>query len=388
MRLNVSFDVSHSMSEPESDIESLHSSDFSCYGDNKPLCSCCCYSDEESDDANIPRTPSPIDLEYLNSRNRHIFVQTPESVARSVEFLGCYIEYVRDEFITYDLCVAAINSYGGVIPSILTRRNLLSESEYYNICLHTVKVNGWDLKYIPSDVHTQELCDTAVKGACWALEFVRDEFKTYDNCYSAVRRNGQTLQFVPDALIDEAMCLAAVKARYPCLNYILRRYLTRELCHIAVKGDGADVKNVPEEFMSSELAYLAITSPAQSNPTNNMAGSNIQYIPARFLTREIILEALRRWPGIYGRVPAELITPELELEILDVSPWCLRSMTQTPEKCMRAIRGDSRVLRQVMKRENITREMAEYALGLSRDERVDFGKELYRYLKTLVRDGS
>lgn len=373
------------MSEPESDIESLHSSVFTCYEGNEPFCSCCCYSDEESDDANIPRTPSPIDLEYLNSRNRHIFVQTPESVARSVEFLGCYIEYVRDEFITYDLCVAAINSYGGVIPSILERRNLLSEREYYNICLHTVKVNGWGLKYIPSDVHTQELCDAAVKGACWALEFVRDEFKTYDNCYSAVRRNGQTLQFVPDALIDEAMCLAAVKARYPCLNFIPRRFLTRDLCYIAVKGDGADVKNVPEEFMSSELAYLAITSPAQSNPTSNMAGSNIQYVPARFLTREIILEALRRCPGIYGRVPAELITPELELEILDVSPWCLRSMEQTPEKCMRAIRGDSRVLRQVMKRENITREMAEYALGLSRDERIDFGKELYRYLKRLVR---
>lgn len=375
--------ISDIESGPKSDTESLHSSDFSCYGDNKPLCSCC-YSDEEAEPTNRSKSTSPIQLDYLNARNRHIFVQTPESVARSVEFLGCYIEYVRDEFITYDLCVAAISSYGGVIPNILERRNLLSENDYYNICLHTVKVNGWGLKYIPSDVHTQELCDEAVNGACWALQYVGDEFKTYDNCYSAVRRNGQTLQFVPDALIDEAMCLAATKARYPCLNYIPRRYLTRELCYIAVGADGGDIKHVPEEFMSSELAYLAITSPASSNPTSDMAGSNVQYVPARYLTREIILEALRRWSGIYERVPAECITPELELEILDVSPWCLRGMEQTPEKCMRAIRGDSRILRQVIQREDITREMAEYALTLSRDEKVDFGKELYRYLKTLV----
>jgi hypothetical protein len=366
-----------------SDNESLHSSDFSCYGDNKPFCSCC-YSDEESEHTNRPE--SPIQMDYLNSRNRHIFVQTPESVSRSVEFIGFYIEYVNDEFITYDLCVAAISRYGGIIPNILERRNLLSESEYYNVCLHTVKVNGWGLKYIPGDVHTQELCDEAVKTSCWALEFVRDEFKTYDNCYSAVRRNGQTMKFVPDVLIDEAMCLAGAKARYPCLNFIPRRYLTRELCHISVRADGSDIKNVPEEFMSSELAYIAITSSAPSNPTSDMAGSNIQYVPARYLTREIILEALKRWSPIYGRVPAECITPELELEILDVSPWCLRGMEQTPEKCMRAIRADSRVLRQVMKREDITREMAEYALGLSRDERVDFGKGLYRHLKTLVRD--
>jgi hypothetical protein len=369
----------HSISMSDSDSESLHSSDFSCYGDNKPLCSCC-YSDEESEYTNRPE--SPIDLEYLNARNRHIFVQTPESVAQSVELIGTSIDYVNDEFITYDLCIAAITWYGGEIISILERRHLLSESEYYNICLHTVKVNGWGLKYIPADVHTQELCDEAVRGSCWALQHVRDEFKNYDNCYSAVRRNGQTLQYVPKGLIDEAMCLAAAKAGHPCLNFIPRRYLTREMCYIAVGADGSDFKNVPEVFRSSELAYLAITSPASSNPTSDMAGANIQYVPQHHLTREIILEALRRWPGIYGRV--EYIPPEMELEILDVSPWCLRSMEQTPEKCMRAIRADSRVLRQVMKREDITREMAEYALGLSHDEKVDFGKELYRYLKTLV----
>jgi hypothetical protein len=369
----------------ETGVESLHSSDFSCYGDNKPFCSCC-YSDDELEDTNGPKSPSPIQMDYLNARNRHIFVQTPESVAQSVELIGTSIDYVNDDFITYDLCIAAITWYGGEIHSILTRRHLFTTREYYDICLHTVRLNGWDLKYIPDDVQTQELCDTAVRTSCWALEFVRDEFKTYDNCYSAVRRNGQTMKFVPDVLIDEAMCLAGAKARYPCLNFIPRRFLTRELCYIAVRGDGGDIKNVPEEFMSSELAYLAITSPATSNPTSNMAGSNIQYVPARYLTREIILEALKRWSGIYGRIPAECITPEMELEILDVSPWCLRSMEQTPEKCMRAIRADSRVLRQVMKREDITREMAEYALGLSRDERVDFGKELYRHLKTLVRD--
>jgi hypothetical protein len=368
---------------PEDDTESLHSSDFSCYGDNEPLCSCC-YSEDEDENMDRTESASPIHLDYLTERNRHIFVQTPESVAQSVELIGTSIDYVNDEFITYDLCISAITWYGGEIPSILERRHLFTMREYYDICLHTVRVNGSDLKYIPSDVHTQELCDEAVRGGCWALQYVRDEFKTYDNCYSAVRRNGQTLQYVPKGFIDEAMCLAAAKAGYPCLNFIPQRFLTRDLCYIAVGADGADIKNVPEVFRSSKLAYLAITSPARSNPTSDMAGANIQYIPQHHLTREIILEALRRWPGIYERIPEECITPELELEILDVSPWCLRSMTQTPEKCMRAIRGEPRVLRQVIWREDITREMAAYALGLSREVRIGFGKELYRYLKTLV----
>ncbi len=397
-----------------SDDESLHSSDFSCYDDGRPKCSCC-YSDSgteletdveedsvepehESSSEDEVETERPYKPGYstlplhpimermlppsITERNRHMYMQTPETVLASVESWGPSIAYVRDEFITYDLCEAAIKCHSGSIYSI--KPHLLSEREYYDLCMLSVADNGWNLKFIPAEVQTQELCNAAVKSTCWSLQYVRDEFKTYDDCYSAVSRNGQILQYVPAHLIDEAMCVAAAKTRYPCLEFIPRQYLTREMCYDSVKGDGMAIKDVPEEFMSSELAYLAITSPAPCSSNEDSAGNNMRHVPPQYLTREIILTALKKHCYVYSCVPAEYLTDEFKNEILDVSPRCIQYMVQTPANCLRALKASWRVLRYDIKRQNITREMAAYAMTLGREYKIDFGKELYRYLRSLL----
>ncbi len=398
-----------------SDSESLRSSEFSCYDDGRPMCSCC-YGDSsesevedvDSDESVEPehessseeevKTERPYKPGYstlplhpimehmlppsITERNRHMYMQTPDTVLASVESWGPSIAYVRDEFITYDLCEAAIKCHSGSICSI--KPHLLTEPEYYDLCMLSVADNGWNLKFIPREVQTQELCDVAVKSACWSLQYVRDEFKTYDDCYSAASRNGQILQYVPANLIDKAMCVAAAKTRYPCLQFIPRHFLTREMCYDAVRGDGEAIKDVPEEFMSSELAYLAITSPAPCSSNEDSAGNNMRYVPPRYLTREIILTAVKKCWYVYSYIPETYLTDEFKDEILDVSPRCIQYITQTPANCMRALRSSWRVLRYDIKREHITREMAEYVMTLGREYKIDFGKELYRYLRSLL----
>lgn len=400
-----------------SDNESLHSSDFSNYEGDGPRCSCC-YCDLGSGAESVSDTDESLESlsdigseaeseasaksEYrpgyttiplhpimehilppsITNENRHTYVQTPESVLASVESWGPSIAYVRDEFITYELCEAAIECHDGSICSI--KPHLLTEREYYDLCMLSASKNGWNLRYIPAWIQTQELCDAAIESICWALQYVRNEFKTYENCYSAIRRNGQILQHVPQHFIDEAMCAAAAKSRYPCLNFIPREYLTREMCYDSVKGDGEAIKLVPEEFMSSELAYLAITSPGPCSSNEDSAGNNMRHVPEKYLTREIILQAVKQCWYVYDYIPETYLTDEFKNEILDVSPWCIRYMTQTPEHILRAVKGDSRVLRQRIKREDITLELAEYALSLPREKKIDFGKDLYRYLQSLL----
>jgi hypothetical protein len=398
-----------------SDNESLHSSDFSCYGDNEPACECC-YCDlgpeagslsdvdeslESISDAGS-EAESEAESEYhpgystiplhpimermlppsITNENRHTYVQTPESVLASVNSWGPSIAYVRDEFITYEVCKVAIKCHSGAICSI--KPQLLSQEEYYDLCMESVSDNGWNMKFIPAHVQTQELCDAAVESICWALQYVREEFKNYENCYSAVRRNGGILQHVPLHFIDEAMCVAAAKSRYPCLNFMPPEYLTREMCHMAVSSNGRSISDVPDACMSSELAYIAVTTPEPSDSDGTLAGANIQHIAAKYLTREIILESVKRWSPTYSRIPTECISEEFELEILDVSPWCIRGMSQTPAQCMRAFKANPRVLRESIKRDHITREMAEYALSLPRETKLDFGKDLYQYLESLL----
>lgn len=298
----------------------------------------------------------------ITEQNRKIFIQTPESVLKSVTEWGPSIVFVKDELITYDLCKIAIKNHDGAICSI--KPYLLTKKQYYKLCLLAVSENGWNLKIIPKDMQTQELCDTAIKRSCWAYKYVQQEFKTPENSLSAVTRNGQIMEYVPKEFIDKEMCEAAAKSRYPCLNHIPKEFLTQEICEIAVKADGENVKWVPDEFMSISLAYLAINSPAPSHPSTDMCASNIQYIKGKFLTKEIIVNSAKRWFSTYSRIPKECLSDEIEDAVLEVSPYCIKHMKQTPERCLKAIKLCPYTIETQIEYENITKEMAEYILLL------------------------
>jgi hypothetical protein len=294
----------------------------------------------------------------ITKENKDTIEQTAEKALLTVEDWGPSIAYVKDEFITYDLCKKAIENHDGAICSI--KPHLLTKEEYYNLCLQSVTENGWNMKYIPKEVQTQELVDAAIKSICWAIQFSKDEFKTYENCLSAVSRNGQTMEFVPKILIDKDMCELAAKSRYPCINLIPKEFLTKEICETAVKADGENIRYVPEEFMSTELGWLAIKSPAPSNPSDDMAGGNIRYIPGKYLTKELIVESARLWYCTYGSIPKEFITEEIEEAVLDVSPYCIKYMKQTPERIMKAIKLCPYVLSDCIEKDTITSEIVEY----------------------------
>jgi hypothetical protein len=318
----------------------------------------------------------------ITEKNRDTFEQTPESVEESVTNWGPSIGYVKDELITYELCKIAICNNEYSICSI--KPHLLKAEEYYILCLAAAEENGWTMQNMPSEVQTQELVDAGIKSSCWAIQFCLEKFKTYENCLSAVSRNGATIEHVPRKFIDKEMCIAAAKSRYPCLNLIPKEFITEELCYITVGADGEDIKNVPDMYMSSELAYLAITSPAPSAPNSNMAGSNIQYIGAKYLTKEIIVESAKRCWWAYGRIPKKCLTKDIEDAVLEAEPYCITHMEQTPEQCMRAIKVKPWLIEDPIKRENITKEMAEYILSLPTDiSRI--GKEFIIYLESLLK---
>jgi hypothetical protein len=318
----------------------------------------------------------------ITEENRDTFLQTPESVLESVTNWGPSIGYVNDEFITYELCAKAIENCESAICSI--KPNLLSKQEYYHLCLQSVSENGWNMQYIPQEIQTQEFCDAAVKSICWGYKYCLEKFKTYENSFSAVKRNGQIIEYVPKKLIDYEMCMAAAKSRYTCLHLIPRKFITKEMCEEAIKATGENVKGVPDEFMSSELGWLAITSPAPSNPSSDMAGANIQYISAKYLTKEIIVESAKRWFSTYSRIPKECLTEEIEDAVLEVSPYCIRYMKQTPERCLKAIKGCPYAIESQIEKENITKEIAEYIFSLDNKIKNRIDDDILDYLKTFL----
>jgi hypothetical protein len=246
---------------------------------------------------------------------------------------------------------------------------LLTKEQYYELCLNSVKNNGWNMKFIPKSIYTQELVDAAINSACWAIQYIEEKFKTPENCLEAVKGNGQTMGFVPRQFITNEMCELAVKTRYECLNHIPKEYLTQKICEMAVKANGKNVEWVPDEYMSSDLALEAIRSPAPSNPNSDMAGANIQYIKGKFLTKEIIVESARKWFSTFQTIPKEYLTEEIEEAVLDVAPFCIKWIKQTPERCMKAFKMCPSVITDYIDTQNITKEMVEHLDTLPSDQK-------------------
>ena len=298
------------MSEiPEADdSSSIHSSDLEPYG--------CLAIPLHS----ILARREPV---LISKENVDTLVQTPEICRKTVQAWAPSIVYVRDEFITYELCQLAMDTHDSAICGI--KPHLLTPEQYYKLSLQSVSKNGWNLKFIPPKIQTQELCDASIKSMCGSIRYCRDKFKTYQNCLYAVSRNGGNIEFVPRALIDEQMCWTAVYAQYVCLNLIPKEFLTQDLCTQAVESHGENVRYVPDQFMSSELGMIAIRSPGATSPSS-IAGSHIQYIPAKYLTKEIIVESARRWSPTFKCVPKECLNDNIRQAVLEVAPSCKQFM--------------------------------------------------------------
>jgi hypothetical protein len=326
------------------------------YDENYSLATC--ISEEYYEYSTVPLHPFlRRDRETITEENYKTFIQTPESVQYSVEEWGPSIIYVQDQYITYDLCKKAVKNHDGAISNV--KQHLLTKEQYYKLCLMSVSENGWNTKYIQKEIQTQEFVDAAIKSSCWAIQYCDDKFKNYDNCFSTVERNGQTIEYVPKNLIDMKMCMAAAKSRFHCLHLIPKEFITQEICEESVKANGENVKGVPDEFMSTKLGWVAITSPAPNNPCSDMAGENISFIPGKYLTKELIVESAKRWYYTYGSIPKEFITEEIEEVVLEVAPYCISFMKQTPERCMKALKCCSYVISNI-NTENITSELVEY----------------------------
>jgi hypothetical protein len=169
---------------------------------------------EEVGSDEIPMAPASIPLHpalkrlrppnsILDAENVSNFRQTPRTVKQSVIMWGPSLEFVRPEFITYDLCKRAIESHDGAIAYV--PRNLLTAEEYHALCVLAVSLNGFVLREIPHDAMTAEIVAAAHDHTCCAIMFTPREFLTEELCWASIRRNGEMFEYVPTEFKTEEM---------------------------------------------------------------------------------------------------------------------------------------------------------------------------------------
>ena len=171
------------------------------------------------------------------------------------------------------------------------------------LCELAIKQNGSSLYYVPECLKTPEFCEVAVKNYGHALQFVPDEIITKELCELAIKQNGNNLAYVPDEYVTKEICKLAVKNNSNALRYVPDEIITQELCELAVQNNdnGLILYPIPEKYKTPELCELAV----QQN------GISLHYVPKELKTIEMCELAVKENGFALEFVPKELITKEL-----------------------------------------------------------------------------
>jgi hypothetical protein len=318
--------------------------------------------------------------DIITEENKDVIEQTPEVINNTIKNWGNGLQLVREEFHTFALYQKAVRHHYDAIAHV--KRDRLTKKQYYSLCRDSLQKNGYNIRNIPEDVLTNELFELALESACGIIETAPERFKTYKNWLSAVSRNGEILEHVQKDLIDKTLCEAAAKTGYNSLKYIPRHMITKEICELAVKANGGNIQFVPKEFMSSELGLIAVQS--SQYPGSGSPGYTIRFIPTCFYTKELMIKAAEN--GGYSNIAKEMLTKEVEDAILEAVPRTIYYLEQTPERCLKALKADPYLILHSIKKESITKEVAELVLTLPRTILKRCSDSWMEYIKSKLLD--
>ncbi|OXB23277.1 hypothetical protein B0A80_12040 [Flavobacterium tructae] len=114
--------------------------------------------------------------------------------------------------------------------------------------------NYRDLKLVPKEFKTEELCTLALNITFHALPFVHQDLVTAERCEKLVTKDGFALQVIPDELITKELCFKAAQSG-TMLRFIPEEYYSEELIVLVFKNGKhePDINDVPSEFITASL---------------------------------------------------------------------------------------------------------------------------------------
>ena len=168
------------------------------------------------------------------------------------------IQYFPIEYITEDLVIRAVKHSGFALGDIP------EEFRTKEACLIAVSDNGHvHIKDVPSNIIDKEICLTWLKNAdfeVFPLDNIPDAIKDNDIYLAAVALYGEDLKNVPPENITQEMCDIAVKRSYRAFEYVPERFVTDDLLTVVFSsGAGSpwflsDIthKRFPKEYWTKE----------------------------------------------------------------------------------------------------------------------------------------
>lgn len=286
------------------------------------------------------------------------------------------IKYVPEEFKTSDVYLELVkHKYTGL-------KDVPKEKRTWKICLYTIEKNNainyedipseissdrnfWEelinkkvacaIKYAPAYLVTPEICMEAVTRNPYNIKHIPKEKRTWEICYNALiskNENGNEeineylIKEVPEELRMNILTKVGFRSIKELLDYIPEEHRTNDFYIRLLRYGDDGIKHIPEnyindaefwekaieeegenlEYVPSELKTLDMCKKALKN---SWFRSVIQYVPDNMKTKEIYEFSVKeryKLPHGYGmnlleNIPNNMITPEMYAMYIDAKRY-------------------------------------------------------------------
>ena len=185
----------------------------------------------------------------------------------------------------------------------------------------SVKDHSWNLKYVPIELRTPELCKVALENDELAFRWIPNHLKTIPMCLDVVTKNVFMFKYVPDEFKTLEICNIAVKQNGMALGYVPVPLRVEDLCLEALKTTDlfpGVLEHVPEHLKTEKMCWVAI----------NQNISELQYVPKELITEDMIAKLIKMEDSsLLHYLPEEFITLQMcEMAVEKHSSYCNGSL--------------------------------------------------------------
>ena len=176
----------------------------------------------------------------------------------------------------------------GAYPPFLDK--VSKELLTYDVCLAACATCGLNIAYVPEELLDEKICRAAIENSPKMLGSIPEELRTVDICRLAVSHDpsGRALKSVPEKVLKgrsgSSICDSALKRAPRAIQYVPKELLTEDMMLDAVSRDAMTIGGLPEEMITKEMARIA----AEGTRADQ---NSVSHILKEFLTQEVIERA-------------------------------------------------------------------------------------------------
>ncbi len=126
----------------------------------------------------------------------------------------------------------------------------------YEVCLEHVKKDGWNLTEVPDEYITYEMCLTAIENGA-SLEDVPEVFRTYELCWKAIDTYYNIFQYIPHEHRTRELCMHAFMTQPSVIDDMPLGFVNLKMCMYAIKK-GTRLFHVPPIYRTYGVCLEAV----------------------------------------------------------------------------------------------------------------------------------